>query len=325
MAEEEVTQTVDDSTTEQVVVENEVEAEHEDIPTFVVGTGKNESVGADEDSPPEGSDADEDEASSVDDGLLRWAADAGYSPEEVERFGADNMRSILVKQDQQIANAYRQRFGGNGQNRGQDTGQQAAVPPEQTPGNRTERDAKFKIDMSQFEDLDPVIPQTLEKLNDFYGQQLNQRDEYVSQLEKKLNAVVNSLQQREDLQRLAEFDSALESLGPEYRDDFGEGPSTDVVPGTRAYRNRAEVIQVVEALRQMNPRAPMSRLVPRAVNAVLGDKLKNIARKEVREKAKSAASQATGRGKQTRTTQKKSATAQREDLMERWRGAVGAP
>lgn len=320
--EEMTTETMSDQETTQAVVESD---EQGGIPTYVSEDDTaQEPASPEADSRQDVSTSDPD--SGVDDGLLRWAADEGFSAEEVERFGADAMRNILTRMDQQIASRVRQTFGDNGQRRGAESQQRQDQRTTETPGRQRETPEKFQIDKRKFEDLDPVIPEQLEQINDYYHGQLSQRDEYISQLEQRVDGIVANLQQKQQMADLAEFDSAIDGLGDAYADDFGKGSSMDIEPHTRFGKNRMEVMEMVGALRQANPKSPISRLVPRAVNAVLGDKIKKIAQREVRDKAKQASSQATGRGKQTRTAPRQSSPEENHDaIVNAWNRYLNKP
>jgi len=111
--------------------------------------------------------------------------------------------------------------------------------------------------------------ETLEILDDDLAGLLRQMNEhYQKEVQSIRSTVSQQVEQEQDFDDVEEFDQAVQNLGEQWQDTFGDGPGTELADKAKrdpvamaAFRNRDELFDAVQTLRETSARkglAPMA-------------------------------------------------------------------
>lgn len=192
------------------------------------------------------------------DELLKRAADAGLSRSEVENFGSpEAVERVLVAFENEMARR---------------------VGQKETREQPTDSEPDLVLD----EDLlDPDVVSAFK-----------QQDARMKKLEQKLAAAESENQRREEAEFESRCEGRFQSLGDEYKDLLGKGPSSGLGPRTKAFRNRKDVKAEMLALKagyiQTGRAVPdEGDLFHRALRSLFGEQQETLTRRKIEGRVKS--------------------------------------
>lgn len=215
-----------------------------------------------------------------------------------ESFGsADNLRVAMARFDREMAEIGKQRLGLGQQSDQRNVQELQAPPTEQQVGQQSDQQLpldfeKFKLDLDP-EEHDENTIKAISGLNDHYDSQLRKRDELIQkvvgamgELHQQFNQVTGQTQAEAARSFEQDIDSFIESLGEEYQDVFGKGPSRHFAQDSPHLQKRVELAMEMLGLEDAyavrgRPKLARSQMLHRALSAMLPDKIKQSARKEV--------------------------------------------
>jgi hypothetical protein len=163
--------------------------------------------------------------------------------------------------------------------------QPPAAPPVQPWQQQAQQPQGFKIELD--DSYDDKLVQTLNQMNAFYQQQMEQ--------------LKHSLQQQQEFATVGEdpltrwFDGQFSGLGEEYHSVFGKGSIDDTRPGSAEEQNRIELHRAFSALKQAYPTAKDDVLFQRALRASFAHVQDTAAKKKLAAQAKQRSQTTIGR------------------------------
>jgi hypothetical protein len=230
-----------------------------------------------------GGDAPEpEEDSGVDESLLNTAKDLGFDDDDLAGLDAARIERMVAAVDRRAVAAISKmqspmQVGMMGQApAGLQPPAGAPTQPQQPPG--------FKIDLSP-DEYDDKLVATLQQMNEYWQQQFANL----------------SLQQQQQLATVGDdsdtrwFDDQFSGLGEEYASVFGNGRIEQLREGSAEEKNRFELFQTYNALRQIHPQTPDDVLFQRALRASFGHVAEDQAKKKLVQAAKQRSKTTIGR------------------------------
>lgn len=163
--------------------------------------------------------------------------------------------------------------------------QPPAAPPVQPWQQQPQQPQGFKIELD--DSYDDKLVQTLNQMNAFYQQQMEQ--------------LKHSLQQQQEFATVGDdpltrwFDGQFSGLGEEYHSVFGKGSIDDTRPGSAEEQNRIELHRAFSALKQAYPTAKDDVLFQRALRASFAHVQDTAAKKKLAAQAKQRSQTTIGR------------------------------
>jgi len=151
----------------------------------------------------------------------------------------------------------------------------------------------FKLELNA-EMHDPQVVKAFDDLNNHW------KGKYEA-AEASIQMLTNAVQKHDTRQFESDFDALVGGLGDEYQGLLGKGRTSGLDENSIAYQNRMRVAEQIDTLARgilaKNPQADprLERVFPVAINAILGDKLKNEVKTQTRQ---DLASRIKKRGKQ---------------------------
>lgn len=224
--------------------------------------------------------------STFDAGLLKHAADLGYTEKEARAFGSEeNLRVALAAQDRELLRIREGRQSGatspTEQPRTQEKpAEQPAMPPSQ---QQTQPTARGKLDLKLDPNLvDPMVADAFKTMQDHY-------EERIALMEGALREVIPMVQRAHmnaQNTEVREFDAAIFDLGDTFKDVLGEKPTEDLDPQSDEWKARDQVFRaankLAEAYEQAGKKVPKKKeLIRRAAYAEFHDRIREAARAEV--------------------------------------------
>lgn len=200
--------------------------------------------------------------------LLQRASDAGFDEQSARALGTpDALISVLDTFDRQLAAV----------GRTEDTAESDAADTSDATSNKGSGE-QFRISLDS-EVVEPVVQQAFDQVVERYESAISDLTEAVDML---LGHVESEGRSRES----ERFDGFVDSLGKDYQDLFGNGPTDVLRDGSVQRRNRDSVLDEMRALREgygkIGRKAPSEKeLFQRALRGVFGDKISSMARREI--------------------------------------------
>lgn len=166
-----------------------------------------------------------------------------------------------------------------------------APQPQPIPAKLAKLELKLDKDMVE----EPVV-EAIQKLNDHYYQALQNQQQVIETL---VNATLaahqwidtwnNQYQQQAEREAMEQADQWFESLGPDWVEEFGSGPTESLPQGSRQRLNRERVLKQAESLAMglsASGRNPGSarNLIQRAFGSLYFDKMREKARGDMQKK-----------------------------------------
>lgn len=291
----------------------------------------------------------DDEAGGFTKELLAEAREYGYTDEEAKSFGtSDNLLKSMAAHDRMAAEfGRRQQQTNNGegeeqtdaqksektmtdpviqqqeQQRQQEEARRAAETrsrqqPKTTDTNDKPTLEKFKLDRAALleQGFDEPTVDLLSGINDHYHGQSEKLHKQLEESNQRLSQVTGRFQ-AEDAARYAEsmdtFFGELSAKGDEFRDMYGEGNVSSISLNSPEGKNRLKLLEEMDALqfadRIVGRRSSLAQLQQRAFRSLHGDKLKTIARNEVRKEVDERRNQSVSRPTSRRTKSRDSDSA----------------
>lgn len=173
---------------------------------------------------------------------------------------------------------------------------QAAQPPAQTAPPAKVPD-KYELKLSEY--LADDVREPLEKMNEHYAQQMAQQravqEQIVGALLTQVAPMLQVVQQHQTDLQLERLDNFIGSLGDEWQDVFGQGPTTELAPNCEEVTARLKLVDAVAAIHSgrastgANP-GSMSKLLRSAFNQVFGEtqakKMVGVEKKKIADQVK---------------------------------------
>lgn len=218
--------------------------------------------------------------------IVARAAQYGISEDEVKTLGEDKVLERMVQLDRSLAAM-------GGKSLAAPPVQQQPVqhnqPPaqQQAPQQNQPNPLRYTLQKMKRDDYAPEFVEEVESVAKHFDDHLD-----------NVRAVVGQLyaaeQARQAQHQWSQFDNAISQLGPDYKEMFGEGPTSALTPDSPFMKARLEVARgaagLYTAFRQTGANdAQLSplELVRRAVNAVAGDKVLEIHKRKLTSQIKS--------------------------------------
>jgi hypothetical protein len=226
----------------------------------------------DEDGDASAEDGDGSEEAKPDQALVARAKEFGFDEKQIEKLSGDQLAAAV--------HAVAVRNGSTAVTDGAG-GSKAAGNDPKGSADSAKKDSPFRAKIEIDPDLsvsDPDMVKAVQSLNDFYGERLEATVGILQQTHEMLGQLMSRV-------TMSEFDGFVASLGDEYSELLGAGPTSAMAQDSAAYRNRQAVIEDAEAAARGyaglkgGKRPSDAELWQRSVRAVLGDKVKASAQK----------------------------------------------
>lgn len=223
----------------------------------------------------------------VDEAIMSSAREIGFDDTDLEGLDQASIERMVAAVDRRaievISRANPASAGVTGA--GAAGPQPPAAPPVQPWQQQAQQPQGFKIELD--DSYDDKLVQTLNQMNAFYQQQMEQ--------------LKHSLQQQQEFATVGEdpltrwFDGQFSGLGEEYHSVFGKGSIDDTRPGSAEEQNRIELHRAFSALKQAYPTAKDDVLFQRALRASFAHVQDTAAKKKLAAQAKQRSQTTIGR------------------------------
>lgn len=223
----------------------------------------------------------------VDEAIMSSAREIGFDDTDLEGLDQASIERMVAAVDRRaievISRANPASAGVTGA--GAAGPQPPAAPPVQPWQQQPQQPQGFKIELD--DSYDDKLVQTLNQMNAFYQQQMEQ--------------LKHSLQQQQEFATVGEdpltrwFDGQFSGLGEEYHSVFGKGSIDDTRPGSAEEQNRIELHRAFSALKQAYPTAKDDVLFQRALRASFAHVQDTAAKKKLAAQAKQRSQTTIGR------------------------------
>lgn len=223
----------------------------------------------------------------VDEAIMSSAREIGFDDTDLEGLDQASIERMVAAVDRRaievISRANPASAGVTGA--GAAGPQPPAAPPVQPWQQQPQQPQGFKIELD--DSYDDKLVQTLNQMNAFYQQQMEQ--------------LKHSLQQQQEFATVGDdpltrwFDGQFSGLGEEYHSVFGKGSIDDTRPGSAEEQNRIELHRAFSALKQAYPTAKDDVLFQRALRASFAHVQDTAAKKKLAAQAKQRSQTTIGR------------------------------
>lgn len=244
-----------------------------------------------EDQPPEGEqDQEEGEGPSFNQDLLKRAESFGISEDEAKQYGSPDVLRMALEKMEDISEPASEGF---------DLGDE-----DQDISDKSTQDIldQMDIDIDLGGLYDPEIVESFDKVVDGLKTQAQQMAEFQSSMQEELI--------RRDIQDMErEFDSYLQTMDDSYAEYIGDGPIQSLDGDVRETREKVldKAWEEIDShLQKDEPVPPTGELLQSALGAVLGDKVNDVARDQVRKEVQARNQQSIGRPSGRETSSGKS-------------------